>query len=159
MPRAVGQSHALGREDVRAHDLAAAGRDVVERPQRHVVVDVRLADERLAVGLHEPDVADHLGEVPAVVLVEELAVAGVAAGVVDVVAPAHLRAVEARAAVDDAVQRLLVAEAAHHAAPAQRRGVLEEALQQQRLLARVLERVEALPLWFLPSLCPLCLCG
>ena len=43
------------------------------------------------------------------------------------------------------MQRLLVAEAAHHAAPAQRRGVLEEALQQQRLLARVLERVEALP--------------
>ena len=56
-----------------------------------------------------------------------------------------LGAVETRAPVDDAVELVVVTQALHHAAPADRRGVLQEAVEEQRALAWVLERVEALP--------------
>jgi hypothetical protein len=114
--------------------------DVVERP--HVVVlEVRLGDQRLPVGAHEPDVAHDLGQLPPVVAVEEVAVADVAARVGLVEPHALLGAVEPRAAVDLAVARVVREHAPHQADPARGRGLLERHVQEVLELLGVVARL------------------
>ena len=60
------------------------GADVGQRPLTRTAVaaiQVRLADQRFAVGAHEAEILDHLRGLPAVVAIQVVAVPDVAAGV------------------------------------------------------------------------------
>ena len=131
---AAGQPQLARDADVRALQDQVVAADVRQRPLARTAltaVQVRLADQGLAVGAHEAEVLDHRRGLPAVVAVQVVAVAGVAARI-GVIQPAALRgAVEARALGDDAVAAVLLGDAQPLAGPAERRRHVDEVQGQE----------------------------
>src|SRR5579884_136836 len=97
---------------------------------------MRLADQGLAVGAQQVKVLDHLRGLPAVVAIEEVSVAGVAARIGLIQPGALTRAVEPsprspREVADDPMPAVLLGDAEALTGPARRRGELQEVEQQQ----------------------------
>src|SRR5205823_13237799 len=126
--------------NVRRHEPQSVPADVGERPAP-VRSQMRLTDQRLTIRSDEAEVTDDLRRLPAVVAVEIVAVAGVAAGVRYVQPFAFARAVEPSATLagrvgDDAVAAILGGNAQPLAGPAERRRHVDE-VQRQELVGGI----------------------